>query len=344
MERPTIVDLARAANVSVSTVDRVLNGRDPVRPATAERVLAAAEAIGFYATGIIRQRLGKDKLDRTLGFLLQQRSRTFYQLLGNALTEATKASVAVRGRSVIDFVDDLTPGSVADRLMKLGRNVDAIAIVAADHPHVTRAIDQLNGSGVPVFALISDLTAPGRAGYVGLDNWKVGRTAAWAVSNLCKRPGKVGIFVGSHRYLCQDVCEMSFRSYFREHASDFHLLDPLTSLEDARYAYENTLDLLKRNPDLVGLYIAGGGIKGVMRALRDEGPDVFGRIVTVGLDLTDETRSGLIDGVLKLVLSHPLKLLAETVVDAMVRATEGSKHETVSQYLLPFDIHTAENI
>jgi LacI family transcriptional regulator len=344
MERPTIVDLARAANVSVSTVDRVLNGRDPVRPATAERVLAAAEAIGFYATGIIRQRLGKDKLDRTLGFLLQQRSRTFYQLLGNALTEATKVSVAVRGRSVIDFVDDLTPGSVADRLMKLGRNVDAIAIVAADHPHVTRAIDQLNGSGVPVFALISDLTAPGRAGYVGLDNWKVGRTAAWAVSNLCKRPGKVGIFVGSHRYLCQDVCEMSFRSYFREHASDFHLLDPLTSLEDARYAYENTLDLLKRNPDLVGLYIAGGGIKGVMRALRDEGPDVFGRIVTVGLDLTDETRSGLIDGVLKLVLSHPLKLLAETVVDAMVRATEGSKHETVSQYLLPFDIHTAENI
>jgi LacI family transcriptional regulator len=82
MERPTIADLARAAKVSISTVDRVLNGRDPVRPQTAERVLAAAEAIGFYATGVIRQRLGKDKPDRTFGFLLQQRSRPFLSASG----------------------------------------------------------------------------------------------------------------------------------------------------------------------------------------------------------------------------------------------------------------------
>ena len=43
MARPTIADLARTAGVGISTVDRVLNGRDPVRRATAERVLAAAE-------------------------------------------------------------------------------------------------------------------------------------------------------------------------------------------------------------------------------------------------------------------------------------------------------------
>jgi len=306
--------------------------------------MAAAEEIGFYGIGVIRQRLGKDKPNMKFGFLLQQRSRPFYQLLGHALAEATKASPAIRGRPVIDFVDDLSPGSVSERLMKLGKDVDAVAVVTADHPHVTRAIDHLNGSGVPVFALISDLTAQSRTGYVGLDNWKVGRTAAWAVSNICKQPGKVAIFVGSHRYLCQDVCEMSFRSYFREHAPDFHLLDPLTSLEDSRYAYENTLDLLKRNPDLVGLYIAGGGITGVMRALRDESTGAFRRIVTVGHELMDETRTGLIDGVLKLVLSHPIKLLAETVVDAMVRAAEGNRREPSVQLQLPFDIHTPENL
>ena len=38
---------------------------------------------------------------------------------------------------------------------------------------------------MPVFALISDLTAQSRAGYIGLDNWKVGRTAAWAIANIC---------------------------------------------------------------------------------------------------------------------------------------------------------------
>ena len=45
--RPTLVDLAQAAGVSVATVDRVLNARHRVREPTAERVLAAAEAIDF---------------------------------------------------------------------------------------------------------------------------------------------------------------------------------------------------------------------------------------------------------------------------------------------------------
>jgi LacI family transcriptional regulator len=343
MQRPTIAELARAANVSVSTVDRVLNGRDPVRRVTAEQVLAAAERIGFYAVGAIRQRIGTDRPERTFGFLLQQGSRTFYRLLGDALAEATRSSAAIRGRARIEFLEELTPEAVAKRLLKLGKEADAIAVVAADHPRVAQAIDQLSGRSIPVFALISDLTARNRAGYVGLDNWKVGRTAAWAIANICERPGPVGVLVGSHRYLCQDVCEMSFRSYFREHAPDFQLLEPRVSLEESRYAFESTLDLLKRTPDLVGLYVAGGGISGVMRALRSEGPEVFRRIVTVGHELTDDTLSGLIDGVLKLVLSHPLQQLAAATIDAMVRASEEGGQATAIQLQLPFDVVTAEN-
>jgi len=343
MARPTIADLAREAGVSVSTIDRVLNGRDPVRRATAERVLAAAQRIEFHAVGVLRQRLGAEEPERTLGFVLQQRSMSLYARLGEALAEATKTSTAIRGRSRVEFLEDLTPDAVAERLLKVGREAAAVAVVAADHPRVTRAIDELHARGVPVLALISDLSAPNRAGYVGLDNWKVGRTAAWAISNFCKRPGHVGIFVGSHRYRCQEVCEMSFRSYFREHASDFRLLEPRTSLEDARYAYESTLDLLKRDPELVGLFVAGGGVEGVMRALRDEGAS--DRIVTVALDLTDETRSGLIDGVVKLVLSHPLQRLADAAVEAMARAVEGGRQDrAASQILLPFDVYTSENI
>ena len=46
MRRPTIADLAQAAGVSVATVDRVLNGRLPVRSETARKVSEAAERIG----------------------------------------------------------------------------------------------------------------------------------------------------------------------------------------------------------------------------------------------------------------------------------------------------------
>ena len=84
------------------------------------------------------------------------------------------------------------------------------------------------------------------------------RERTLAQNRVVKSGGRAVFF--ENRYLCQDVCEMSFRSYFRQHAPEFELMEPMTSLEDARYAYENMLDLLKRTPDLVGLYVAGGGI------------------------------------------------------------------------------------
>lgn len=343
MARPTMADLARAASVGISTVDRVLNGRDPVRRATAERVLAVAEQIGFHATGAIRQRLsGSDRPERTLGFVLQQRSTPFYAQLGEALTEATKAAPQISGRSRVDFLTELTPEAVADSLARMGKAADALAVVSADHPRVTQAIEALRGRGVPVFALISDLSAPALAGYIGLDNWKVGRTAAWAVSRLCKRPGKVAIFVGSHRYRCQESCEISFRAYFREHGPDFQLLETRVSLEDARLAYENTTDLLQQNDDLVALFVAGGGVEGVVRALREE--RAAERVMGIGLDLTETTRSALIDGPFKLVLSHPLQRMAETAVAAMVRAVERGRPDAARQILLPFDLYTPENV
>ncbi len=174
MARPTITDVARAAGVSVSTVDRVLTGRHQVRPGTVARVLAAANTIGFRAAETARQRLGLDRPPLQLAFLLQQGSREFYRMLGAALTEATTAQLGPLSKPTTVYMDDLTPSAVSDALLALGETASAIAVVAADHPYVTRAVEQLRSKGVPVFTLISDLTAQGRAGFIGQDNWRVG--------------------------------------------------------------------------------------------------------------------------------------------------------------------------
>ena len=342
MKRPTIADLARAAGVSLSTVDRVVNGRNPVRADKADLVLRAAREIGFRATGVIERRVAEARPERTFGFLLQQRSTSFYRLLGQALETATREAADIRGRPRVEFLDDLSPQGVSQRMVKLGRAADALAVVTADHPRITGAIDELAAAGVPVVALVSDLTAGSRAGYVGLDSWKVGRTAAWAISRMGVA-GEVAIFVGSHRYRCQEVSEISFRSFFREHAPEFALLEPLTSLEDPRFAYENTLGLLKRRPNLRGLFVAGGGIEGVMQALREEAAS--DGIVSVALDLTPETRAGLIDATLDLVLSHPLDRMAEATVAAMTRACGDEAAKTAFQTaMLPFEMFTSENV
>lgn len=50
----TIVDVARLAGVSVSTVSHVVNGTRPVRPETSERVRAAVAAVGYSPDGVAR--------------------------------------------------------------------------------------------------------------------------------------------------------------------------------------------------------------------------------------------------------------------------------------------------
>ncbi|MDP3843801.1 MAG: LacI family DNA-binding transcriptional regulator [Oxalobacteraceae bacterium] len=340
--RPTMSAVAKMAGVSIATVDRVLNSRTAVRDGTAERVIVAAQEIGYHATELMRQRLREQAPFRRLGFCLQKASDPFYQGFGAALKNAAACNRDVRCDARIEFMDELAPLSIADKIRAAGKQVDALAVVALDHPHVNQAILELAEMGKPVFTLLSDVSAPLRTGYIGTDNRKVGRTAGLLFARMTREVGEVGIFVGSHRYLGQETREISFRSYLREHAPSFKLLDAYSNLEDQNLAYEAVLELQASHPDLVGIYVAGGGASGVIRALREE---PAGRRLTVIVnELTVDSRSALIDGIVDLVIATPLVQTAQTTVKAMLDAIEAGNRSAALLSPLPFELYTAENV
>ncbi|ANG61587.1 LacI family transcriptional regulator [Marinobacterium aestuarii] len=342
MKTPTLADVAKKAGVGIATVDRVVNGRVKVRPETAQQVLEAAEAIGYRGAGIIRRRLEEEAPERRLGFILQKRSTPFYKALAEELIRATEASKAIRGTPVVEFIDELKPQNVVDAMHKLAAKVDALAVVTANHPAVCLAIDQLHAKGIPTFALVSDLTTELRAGHVGRENRKAGRTAAWSIARLSKKPGKVVVLLGSHSYLCQEICEISFRSYFRENAPQFQVLETLVSREDPEQARASIQALIENNADLVGIYVAGGGIEGIIEVLRKTDPAT--RPFVVCTDLTEETRIALIDGTVDLVLSNPRDVIAERLVEAMARVLDRGMGTEPIQIPVPLEIYTSENL
>ena len=238
MKRPTIPDLAAAAGVSVSTVNRVLNRPDLVRVPTRQRVQSAAETIGFYGLGTIRHAVHIGQKTHKLGILLQQSGRTFYDNLGAALQKAAGEVTDSKVELMLEHMNDISPDRVADNLLRLGGDCEAVAVVAAQHPLVADAIDAVLDTGVPVASLIGPLSARGNVSFVGLDNWKVGRTAAWTFDHVVMEPGTIGILVGNHRFRNQEMNESGFRSYFREHNTAFTLLEPLATYESAAAARE----------------------------------------------------------------------------------------------------------
>jgi LacI family transcriptional regulator len=341
VKRPTITHVARAAGVSVATVDRVLNRRLPVREDTAQRVVEAAESIGYHAARLLKRRL-TEVPRRTLGFLLQKRQDSFYQSFAAELTRATKAHQGIEGRSIVEFVDELVPARIAERVADLSSKADVIAIVAVDHPTVNEAVERAVEAGTKVFTLLSDITTPKRSCYLAVDSRKAGRTAAWAISRLARKPGKVGILLGSHRYLSQDISEISFRSYMREHAPDFQLLEPIIVLDDERIAYEAVCDMLASNPDLAGIYDAGGGQEGLIRALRDEGAGHG--VIAVCNELVAATRSALVDGVIDLALRTPIEVMSANAVRLMAESVSTGGSDLPAQMLFPAEIHVSESI
>ena len=340
VNRPTIADLAKAAGVSLATVDRVLNRRLPVSADTAQRVVSAAEAIGYHATGLLKRRLIETPT-RRFGFLLQKREDVFYAALGQELARATTSSRDVNGKAVVDFSEELVPRTIAARLEAMAEKCDALAVVAVDHPHVSDAIQRVTQKGKPVFTLLSDVARSSRKAYLAVDSRRSGRTAAWTIARMAEHPGKVGILLGSHRYLSQDLAEISFRGYMREYSPDLQLLESNIILDDSRIAYEAVIQMLQSSPNLVGIYDCGGGREGLVRALRDE--NAAERVVTVCNELTTTTKAALIDGVLDMVLATPIAVLSAQTVSYMIAACDGSR-DIPDQTLLPADIFISENI
>lgn len=342
--RPTMAAVAKMAGVSVATVDRVLNSRLPVRNGTAERVIVAAQKIGYHATELMRQRLREQMPVLRLGFCLQKGDDPFYQSFGAALRQAAADCHDLRCDARVEYMDELAPLSIAATIRAFGRQCDALAVVALDHPHVNEAIAEVAAQGKPVFTLLSDVSAPERHGYFGTDNRQVGRTAGLLFARMAGEPGEVGIFVGSHRYLGQETREIGFRSYLREHAGAFRLLDAHANLEDPRLAHEAVLELLATHRDLAGIYVAGGGASGVIRALREEGG---GRdMIVIVNELTADSRAALIDGVVDIVIATPVAAIAHGVVRAMGAALDGGAAPPASPvfYASNFELFTAENV
>lgn len=342
--RPTMADVAREAGVSLSTVDRVLNLRADVRADTAQRIAAAAARLGFHAKGVIEQRVLNDRPTLRLGFLLQKSGVPFYQGLAHALSNAAATCSRARIRVVIGYLDDLDPVIVAQRILALRDQVDGLGVVAVDHPRVREAVAQLRETGVSVVALLSELSSASGTGYVGLDNRLTGRTAGWFISRLADRPGAAAVMLSSQRFQCQELCELSFRSYLAEHSNEWELLASRLTLEDDEFAYGNTLDLLTAEPDLAGLYVAGGGIAGVLRALRSLQEQQLRLPVVVCHDLTPLTREALKTGLVQAVLSHPLVAIAEQAVEALVEAATATPPGSAPRRVVPLQIDVSESV
>jgi len=163
MKKATLADIAREAGVGTATVERVLNSRGNVTPATIEKVVQAMRQLGSTRalpqkySGVLRVEV-----------LMVRRETPFFTRLNEAfirISESLDPSILLHRT----FVDENAPASVAQRIAEPGFRRVGLIIVAPDHPEVRARLAQEREKGVAIVQIVSRIDGshdhePGRAG------------------------------------------------------------------------------------------------------------------------------------------------------------------------------------
>lgn len=341
-KRVTLADVARKAGVSAATVDRVLSGRATVSGKRADLVYAAARELEYYGVPALRARLPAKRVVIRLGLALRRRHNFFYMAIEAAIRAASTRFEAADVDLKVVYQSNNSPYEAASLITKLTESCDAIAIMAPDHPVVTDAVADARKKDVFVFSILSDFAIDVRQAYLGLDNRKAGRTAAWGVVHTAPAPGALSIVVGNYSYLAQEMREAGFRAYIRENQPDFSVVETVAAAEsedDVRVVVERLLDA---HPQLVGLYMASGGFEGAVEALKRR--NKLGAVSLICNELTPTSRQALIEQAAAMAIATPVEQLAEQLITEAVHAVSGNADDVSKPGPLPFAIYVAENL
>ena len=119
-----MADVARQAGVSVATVSRTLSGTRPVDPALAERVLAAADQLG-YRVNLVGRALRQTRTS-TVGLVVPDLDNPFFSALAQHLAR-------VFLETDVDLLVSTADGSLDAELRGVrsfvGRQVDALVMI-----------------------------------------------------------------------------------------------------------------------------------------------------------------------------------------------------------------------
>jgi LacI family transcriptional regulator len=142
--RPTMIDVARVAAVSLKTVSRVVNGEPNVRPETEQRVNLAILELGFRRNDAARS-LRQRHVPRSLGLVIGDVGNPFYSAIARGVEQVLRS----REMLLITGSSDEVPERERSLIRALlERRVDGLIVAPAATDHRYLLPDMAHG--VPI--------------------------------------------------------------------------------------------------------------------------------------------------------------------------------------------------
>jgi len=295
----TIQKIAELSGVSRGTVDRVLHGRPNVNPMIREKVVRAAEKLGYQPP------VPPKSADcRQAAILIPQwTDGHFNRQIVNGIRKAL--------RYIADPAFVLTEQPLRTMTMQellraieeqIRSGVDGLIIRAENTPEVRAAIEQAVQQGVTVITYDADVPDSGRLCHAGQDLVRAGAIAAGVMARLIRPPEHVLIVTGNlrmeaHKGRVDGFCRRLLELGFSEDA--YRVIE---TNEMPELTGELVAQALQADSRLHAVYMAcqplSGCIAGIRKARRTTRPHI------VCNDLTPTAKRYLREGTVDFVIGQ----------------------------------------
>ncbi|MBE6007057.1 MAG: LacI family DNA-binding transcriptional regulator [Sarcina sp.] len=317
----TIKKIAEIAGVHPATVDKVLHNRPGVSDEVRERVRKLIDELGYKPNpaGRVLQKQGREFV---IAAILVKVDALPYIKEGieKGIREQTGLDITIHWY-LSSYSDAGQQAQFIDKAVE--EKADGIILSPINSNRVREAINRAAAAGIPLVTTNSDIDGTQRLCYVGQDGRRASRVAGRTMGNLLGGSGRIAIIssaiASENNSYHVKVREEGFCDFLRETFPDVEIIASVESFEDPEITYRETYNLLKKHPDLDGLYITCGGVSQVGRAIRDCGRE---DIKTLSFEkypeILDLMQEDIIDCTIDSELERQGEIPVQVIMDELV--------------------------
>lgn len=318
-----LVDVAKHLNISVSTVSRVVNGKDRVSDETRKKVWEAIEELNYQPNEIARSLRKQSSM--TIGIIVPDISNEFFALLMKGVESIAREN----GYLVILCNSDYDETMEKEYYNMLAKNqVDGIIIatVCEDHAY----FEKILGSNIPVVFVDNLPQIERNYNFVTIDNEK----SAYDLTNHLIKSGYKDIAVITGKLQETSAVERlngwkkAMRSNNLEVHEDFIGIGDF-KIESGYKIMSEMLELEKRPKALLA---ANNNIAyGAVKAIREKGLDVPKDLYIVCFDAIDKT--GLLSVHLPSMV-QPAEKIGEIALETILKRIDNKEFKIYDRVIL----------
>ncbi len=297
--------IAQLAGVSIGTVDRALHGRSEINDATRQKVLRVAQKIG-YMPNLAARALSKAKPEIRIGVCVPQEIRFFYDQLWSGILDEARRVVHLGVQFLRRPVHALGEHDAEAFQDLVDSGVDGIILTAGNPLVLTPLIDQAEKNGIRVVCVSTDAPASSRSSIVCVEPAQNGFLAGELMGKFLPPASRAAVVAGMMTAEDHRKKTDGFSRGFPQHNPGGEVVEVIEGHEDEKESYEKTVDLLRRVPNISGLYVNTVNCLPVCRALETRG--LAGKVRLIATDLFPEMLPLLQQGTITAsIYQHPYR-------------------------------------